>query len=231
MNNKEFIEKIAPLAVDDMNMTGVLSSITIAQAILESNWGRSGLTVKANNLFGLKGSYKGQSVKMRTAEQRIDGTIYYIDAQFRKYPSWIESIADHSTLFTNGVSWNRNLYRPVIEANYYKDAAEQLQTCGYATDVNYARKLIAIIEQHNLSQYDKYPSSARLNEHHETYHHKLVAKFAPKPPQTITYKVVAGDNLTKIATKYGTTIEKLVNDNKIKDKNKIFVGQTLNIIF
>ena len=54
---RQFIEKVSSMAVEDMKQTKILASLTIAQAIIESNWGRSGLTVKANNLFGMKGTY------------------------------------------------------------------------------------------------------------------------------------------------------------------------------
>lgn len=154
MEKQQFINMVAGPAVESYKKTGVLPSITIAQAILESNWGESGLTQKANNLFGMKGSYNGQSVTMRTAEQDKNGKVYYVNAAFRKYPDFLASINDHANLFVNGVSWDRNHYKPVINAKDYREAAQQLKNCGYATDVNYPSKIINLVESYNLSQYD-----------------------------------------------------------------------------
>ena len=82
MTNAEFIEKVAALAVADWKKTGViLPSVTIAQAILESGWGNSALTVKGNALFGIKAgnSWKGKRMSCRTWEiydgKRVDGTV------------------------------------------------------------------------------------------------------------------------------------------------------------
>ena len=71
---RAFLDKIGPMAAADMQKTGILASLTVAQAILESGWGKSGLTLKANNLFGIKGAYNGASVSCKT--QEWDGSKY-----------------------------------------------------------------------------------------------------------------------------------------------------------
>ena len=98
MTDKEFFERIKNDVIMDMKQSGILASLTAAQAFIESNRGNSGLTVKANNLFGMKGTYQGQSVTMKTKEFS-GGKYIVVDAAFRKYPSWEASIADHSSLF------------------------------------------------------------------------------------------------------------------------------------
>lgn len=110
MKPTDFIAKIAPATVGDMKKTGVPASLTIAQAILESGWGGSGLTAQANNLFGIKGSGPAGSVKMPTTEYRPDGTSYQILANFRAYHSWAESIEDHSRLLVNGTTGDPKRY-------------------------------------------------------------------------------------------------------------------------
>lgn len=67
-SQQEFLNKIVPDAQKLQREHGVLTSVTIAQAILESGWGKSGLTQQANNLFGIKGSYEGESITMNTKE-------------------------------------------------------------------------------------------------------------------------------------------------------------------
>ena len=67
-NAQQFFNKIKPMVIADMEQTGILAALTAAQAFIESNKGNSGLTIKANNLFGIKGEYKGQSITMLTTE-------------------------------------------------------------------------------------------------------------------------------------------------------------------
>ena len=89
-----FLQRIIPLAQADMKKTKILASLTIAQSILESGWGLSGLTLRSNNLFGIK----GQGVNSATFEY-INGKRIDIVAGFKAYPDWETSIADHSGLF------------------------------------------------------------------------------------------------------------------------------------
>lgn len=152
MNNNDFIKKIAGYAIKDYQNCGVPASLTIAQAALESAWGGSGLTTKANNLFGIKGKGTAGSCTMPTTEY-AGGKEIKVDATFRAYNNWGESIADHSKLITNGVSWNRNLYVKVLNKDG-KTAAKEIAAAGYATDPKYADKLITIMDMHNLYQYD-----------------------------------------------------------------------------
>lgn len=143
-----FISEIGALATADMKESGILASLTIAQAILESGWGKSGLAVNANNLFGIKGDYNGEYYEADT--QEWDGTQYVtVVAQFRKYPSWAESLADHSDLF-NRLDRYENL-RGLAD---YKLACQYVQEDGYATDPEYTDKLVSIIETYGLTAYD-----------------------------------------------------------------------------
>ncbi|KAF1678169.1 MULTISPECIES: glucosaminidase domain-containing protein [Bacillus] len=132
----------------------VLPSITIAQAILESDWGNSELAAQANNLFGVKGKYKGHHVTMETDEFE-KGERKTIRAKFRKYSTFFESMDDHAQLFVRGTSWNKKKYKPVLDAGDYKEAATALQKAGYATDPDYANKISAIVETYDLNEYDK----------------------------------------------------------------------------
>lgn len=165
LTRKQFIERLAPYAIADMMITEVPASLTIAQGILESADGNSGLAVKANNLFGIKGKGSAGSVAMPTTEY-VNGKPVSVVAQFRKYNNWGESVADHSELFQNGVSWNRNLYREVIGKDGIT-AAKEVAKAGYATDPQYASKLIKIIQDNNLLQYDNQskpkPSDSELD--------------------------------------------------------------------
>ncbi|AWP28695.1 glycoside hydrolase family 73 protein [Paenibacillus sp. Cedars] len=154
MSSKQaFIQKIAIFAAADMKNTFIPASLTIAQAALESAWGTSGLTKKGNNLFGIKGRGPAGSCTMPTTEY-VNGKPIKVDAAFRAYNNWGESITDHTKLILNGVSWDRNKYKKVIGVDG-KTAAREIQEAGYATDPKYADKLISIMDEYNLYQYDK----------------------------------------------------------------------------
>ena len=154
LNEEKFIQSI----VDSLKgqKLNILASVTIAQAILESNWGKSSLAREACNLFGIKASkdWTGQVYKKKTKEQKPTGEVYTITADFRKYGSYLESIKDHDKFFVS-TPWRRENYKKVLEAKNYKTQALALRECGYATDLNYGTKLIQLIERLGLQQYDK----------------------------------------------------------------------------
>ena len=155
-NAKNFIKSIAAYAQQVANANKLYASVMIAQACLESGYGNSALSDPPNhNLFGIKGDYNGQSVTLRTAEQTSTGAVYYVNAAFRKYPSYKQSLEDNAKLLRNGLTWNTSFYSGTWKekAKTYKDATAWLQG-RYATDVRYAAKLNAIIAEHNLTQYD-----------------------------------------------------------------------------
>lgn len=135
---------------------GILPSVSAAQAVLESGWGQSTLAQYPNhNLFGIKASedWKGKVVRLPTQEFR-QGRMGTEVAAFRKYDSWAESIMDHAVFFSS-TDWRRRNYAAVIGEKAYRKACLALQAAGYATDPNYAEKLIGIIEQHRLNDWDK----------------------------------------------------------------------------
>ncbi|MBS2764346.1 phage tail protein [Bacillus licheniformis] len=154
MANTDFIKEIAPDAQRVYKKYDILASLIIAQACLESAWGTSGLAQKGKNLFGIKGTYNGQYVLMWTTEYDKSGNATKVQARFRKYPSWYESIQDLAKLYVNGTSWDPNHYKAVVGEKDYKKASAALVKAGYATDPNYATKLNNLIQTYKLTQYD-----------------------------------------------------------------------------
>ena len=131
-----------------MKASGILASLTAAQAFIESNKGNSGLAVECNNLFGIKGEYNGQSEEYWTTEY-YGGVKQRVRAKFRKYPSWAESIADHSSLF-NRLARYTNL-RGLKD---YRLACIRVASDGYATAPEYAATLINTVERYRLYEWD-----------------------------------------------------------------------------
>ena len=152
----EFIEEIGEDARAIGQKNDLYASVMIAQAILESGSGNSGLAKDPNyNLFGIKGSYQGESVQMPTLEDNGSGGMYTISAKFRKYPSYKESLEDYATLMTGGTQGRSTFYQGAWKSNTntYKDATKFL-TGRYATDTRYNEKLNGLIETYDLTQYD-----------------------------------------------------------------------------
>ena len=123
----------------------------IAQAILESKSGTSGLAVAPYyNLFGIKGSYNGARAIFETWEDDGAGNAYTVNDAFRQYPSWRASLEDYAKLLQ--LPLYHGAHRSV--AGSYEVATSHL-TGRYATDTNYANKLNHLIEVYDLTRFDK----------------------------------------------------------------------------
>lgn len=152
----QFIKKIGETSREIGQKNGIYSSVMIAQAILESGSGNSSLASEPNyNLFGIKGKFKDQGVTFQTLEQDKDGASFQITSEFRKYPSYKESLEDYAKLIKKGISGNADFYKATWkdQTESYKDATEHLQG-RYATDKQYAEKLNAIIKAYDLTEFD-----------------------------------------------------------------------------
>lgn len=139
----DYIARYKAIAIAEMKRTGVPASIKIAQAILESGYGRSELAKNANNHFGITcgNDWKGKSYHLKGK-----------NSCFRAYTSANESFKQHSD-FLKGRSHYASLFK--LKTTDYKGWARGLQKAGYATDRSYPAKLIELIERYKLYQYDK----------------------------------------------------------------------------
>ena len=200
---QNFLSTIGGYARDIAKNNDLYASVMIAQAILESGWGQSGLASAPNyNLFGIKGDYNGNTVRMDTLEDDGSGNYYAAKEPFRKYSNYGESLNDYASLLTgdnNPNSWRYKFYygARVSATNSYQDATQHL-TGRYATDTRYASKLNQLIQTYGLTQYDAGGSST-------------ASPARPQAPATGggSYTVQAGDSYWRIANKYGISIEEL----------------------
>jgi len=152
---EEFINIIKDKAIENYSEYGVLPSITIAQAILESSYGNSSLSKEYNNLFGIKANegYKGNTITFETKEN-YDETII---ASFRAYDSFEDSIEDHGKFLKENIRYSEN---GLFDGTTYNEQAQSLEDAGYATVKDeegnkiYAELLIEVIEENNLAIYD-----------------------------------------------------------------------------
>ncbi|WP_240421679.1 glycoside hydrolase family 73 protein [Paenibacillus periandrae] len=146
MKAQDFIAIIAPMAQSEQRRTGVLASITIAQGAIESGWGTA---APGNNLFGIKGSGQLQATQEFINDQWINTV-----AGFRVYSSWEGSVIDHSQFLVENGRYARAGFFNCCSQLDYVGAARCLQNAGYATDPNYAAKLVQIIQSNNLDRFD-----------------------------------------------------------------------------
>lgn len=147
----DFIKVIGNAAVNYYKEYRILPSLTIAQAILESNWGKSGLSRDCYNFFGMKwvnGCGCGYK-EYKTKEQKKDGTYVTITARFRKYNSVSEGIKGYYDF----LQYKR--YSNLIGETDYKKACELIREDGWATSLSYAQSLKKYIEQYHLEEYDR----------------------------------------------------------------------------
>lgn len=148
---QKFIDAVAEPAQESQRQTGAPASVTIAQAILESEWGRSGLSKKAQNYFGIKalgGPGPAGSISMNTWEV-FGGKDVVIKDAFKAYNSLYESVIDHGEFLKTN-----KRYAKAFETTDPGEFAERMHEAGYATDPAYCTKLRSLISKYNLTQYD-----------------------------------------------------------------------------
>nr|WP_210727904.1 glycoside hydrolase family 73 protein [Facklamia miroungae] len=152
---EQFIVELVPTAQALQREFGVYASVSLAQAILESDFGRSQLASQHHNLYGIKTSADDPNSALYPTMEFFDGEWVEINDYFKVYPSWQASMREHALLMINGTSWDPNQYQAVLEAKDFQSQAQALQDSGYATDPTYGEKLIHMIEDWQLYQYDQ----------------------------------------------------------------------------
>lgn len=172
LDHDSFIQYIGTIAKQDMLNTGILASVTIAQAILESGWGQSELSLKANNLFGMKASLSGNNwgsewdgkIYAKRTNEEVNGQLITVLADFRAYDSIILSIRDHSNYLCNAKNGSKLRYAGVKGEKDYKKAIQIIKDGGYATSSTYVSKIVSLIEQYHLNIWDEATSPSDLEE-------------------------------------------------------------------
>lgn len=151
MKPADFIAAIAPAAQACQRASGIPASFTIAQAALESSWGGSQLARSGFNLFGVKAdeSWHGAITMMDTKEFE-HGKPVMVPAKWRCYRTWGECLADRAEFFRKN-----HHYAACFKETTGHGWARAVAAAGYATDPDYAEKLIAVIDGRRLTQFDQ----------------------------------------------------------------------------
>lgn len=228
--SQAFIQSVAQGAINGWHTYQVLPSVTVAQAILESGWGSSYLSTAAHNLFGIKGSYNGNSIRLQTREV-YNGQSVYIYDNFRAYANNDQSVEDH------GAFLNQNSrYHNLLGDTSYVSVANKLRADGYATDPNYASALINLVQTYGLDRLDSIALSGAtaVNNkgngaaNNDAYNTSDTGNgTSTSTGGTSYYTVKAGDTLSGIANNYQTTVNTLARLNNLANPNLIYVGQRL----
>jgi len=145
---REFLSQLAPEALTSAVETSIPASVTLAQAALESGWGRSGLALRYNNLFGVKAWGDGAGVSLPTMESE-GGVMERTTAQFRVYPTWSDSLRSHNSLLANDSRYSRAL----TEGGDWRSFIREIAPI-WASDPNYESRVSSIIERYDLDDLD-----------------------------------------------------------------------------
>lgn len=165
LTEAQVIAKVGALFTADQKKSRILASVSMAQFILESGYGKSELAQGANNCFGMKKSLSGNTwggstwdgvsvYTKKTQEQNADGSYVTITADFRRYSCVEDSIADHSAYLLGAKNGSKLRYDGLKGCTDYKKAVQIIKDDGYATSLTYVDKLCSIIERWRLTQYD-----------------------------------------------------------------------------
>ncbi|WP_195241804.1 LysM peptidoglycan-binding domain-containing protein [Enterococcus faecium] len=239
INTAAFITEIATYAQPIAQANDLYASVMIAQAVVESGWGSSALSqAPYYNLFGIKGSYRGQTVYMDTLEF-LNNQWVNKKEPFRQYPSFAESFNDNAYVLRNTSFGNGYYYAGTWKSNTrsYTDATACL-TGRYATDPGYASKLNNIITTYGLTQYDT-PASGNAGGGATTGGNNTGSTGSTSGSSnsgntnsgsatSTTYTVQSGDSVWGISNKFGITMDQLIQWNNIQN-NFIYPGQKLTI--
>lgn len=225
-----YIQKYSALAVSEMERTGVPASITLAQGLLESGAGRSTLATKAHNHFGIKCGKAWRGEK----------TYHDDDAPqecFRSYSKDEDSFKDHSDFLRY---YDRYKFLFDLELTDYKGWCYGLKQAGYATDPNYAPKLIALIEEFDLTRFDNGTIVAVAPpdelekavvmpaKYDEQFRFSLERTIYQKNGVACIYSV-AGDTYDSIALIYDLFPREILRFNDLKEPQELLPGTIVYI--
>ena len=164
LSEADVIVRVGPLFTKNQKESGVLASVSLAQFILESGYGKSELAQNANNCFGMKKSlsgntwegsaWDGKSIYTKKTQEYENGAYVTVTSDFRKYPSVEKSIADHSAYLLGAKNGSKLRYDGLKDCTDYKKAVQIIKDGGYATSPTYVESLCSIIERWKLTQYN-----------------------------------------------------------------------------
>lgn len=209
MNKKEFIENVASLVIAENEYRGnpLYSSVVIAQACLETGFGKSSLMIKANAIFGIKASkaWKGKVYNSKTKECYDGITNVTIDACFRAYNSFADSISDYFDLICKN-----SRYKKAINSSSPEECIKAIKDGGYATDPKYVDSILKIIKSNKLEQYDRKEKESKKEDYTIGNTYTLQVNLNVRMGAGTSYKNKKYSELTKDGRKHALNISNAV---------------------
>lgn len=201
MTKKQFIENVASLVIAENEYRGnpLFSSVVIAQACLETGYGKSSLMIKANAIFGIKATktWKGKVYNSKTKECYDGVTNITIDACFRAYNNFSESISDYFDLICKN-----SRYKKAINSSSPENCIKAIKEGGYATDPKYVDSIMKIIESNKLTKYDKQEKPEEKSNYKVGNSYTLQVNLNVRQGPSTVYKNKKYSELTKDAKKH-----------------------------
>lgn len=203
LSNEERVAIIGKACQKDYQKTGILASVSAAQCILESGYMTTDLAVEANNCFGMKASLSGNSWQSiwdgvstynKNTHEEYNGQDVVINADFRKYISLEDSIADHSAYLLGAKSDSGYRYAGLAGEKDYRTAITIIKNGGYATDSGYVDKICSIIERFQLTQFDLIDNTvleSNIANNQVTQENQSATSNIPNPDFQQTYRMAA----------------------------------------
>ena len=209
MNKKEFIENVASLVIAENEYRGnpLFSSVVIAQACLETGYGKSSLMIKANAIFGIKATktWNGKVYNSKTKECYDGITNVTIDACFRAYNNFAESISDYFDLICKN-----SRYKKAINSSSPEECIKAIKDGGYATDPKYVDSILKIIKSNNLEQFDRKEKESKKEDYIIGKTYTLQVNLNVRMGAGTSYKNKKYSELTKDGRKHALNISKAV---------------------
>lgn len=222
MTKKQFIENVASLVIaeNEYRKNPLFSSVVIAQACLETGFGKSSLMIKANAIFGIKATktWKGKVYNSKTKECYDGVTNVTIDACFRAYESFAESISDYFDLICKS-----SRYKKAINSNSPEECIKAIKEGGYATDPKYVDSILKIIKSNKLEQYDRKEKEPKKEDYIIGKTYTLQVNLNVRYGAGTSYKNKKYSELTKDGRKHALNISNAVlkRGTKVTCKNVI----------
>lgn len=209
MKKQEFIENVASLVIAENEYRGnpLFSSVVIAQACLETGYGKSSLMIKANAIFGIKASkaWKGKVYNSKTKECYDGVTNVTIDACFRAYSSFADSISDYFDLICKN-----SRYKKAINSSSPEECIKAIKDGGYATDPKYVDSILKIIKSNNLEQFDRKEKESKKEDYIIGKTYTLQVNLNVRMGAGTSYKNKKYSELTKDGRKHALNISNAI---------------------
>lgn len=215
---QQYINQYKDIAIEQMQRWGIPASITLAQGLFESGAGQSRLAVKGNNHFGIKcNGWDGRKIYQ---DDDTDGEC------FRAYESVYQSYEDHSRFLANGKRY-ASLFN--YETTDYRAWAKGLKAAGYATNPQYANKLIELIQLYKLYQYDNAKGYDKFMIDHTKSNQLNSVSLHPIKIFNKNYYLIArkGDTFESIGKEIGVSCKKIAKYNERDKRDQIEAGEVI----